>query len=174
MRFQCPPLTRFPTELHHASTMQRIAYFIATTGWTGHLPASGTWGAGVAFFLHALFFPRVLTVEQWPYAVSILTIVLIVGTWSADVVEKMTGKKDDSRVTIDEVAGYVIAVFLLPAGLQYTVPGFLLARSFDILKPPPAYRFQTLRGGLGIMIDDVIASIYACALMHSLVRIFYT
>lgn len=130
------------------------------------MPASGTWGALLAFVIHNLFIPDLLTPQHWGWCVFIVILISAIGVWSADVTEKLTGKKDDSRVTIDEVAGYFVAVMFLPAGLYYTIPAFVLCRAFDIIKPPPANGFQSLKGGWGIMIDDLIASVYACALFH--------
>lgn len=155
-----------PADLSSASLQQKIHYTIATTGWTGHLPASGTWGAMVAFLLHVTLFPHAFTLDNPFLALGILILVIVVGTWVSETVERMTGKKDDSRVTVDEVAGYFLAVLFLPAGLEYTIPAFILARGFDIIKPPPANALQSLRGGVGIMVDDLIASVYALVLMH--------
>lgn len=133
------------------------------------MPASGTWGALLAFVVHNLFMQDLLTPQHWGWCVLIVVVVTAIGVWSADVTENLTGKKDDSRVTIDEVAGYFVAVMFLPAGLYYTIPAFVLCRIFDIMKPPPANGFQSLKGGWGIMIDDLIASVYACLLFHFII-----
>ncbi len=166
MKLKCPPLTGFDPTLKDATYVQHFSYFIASTFWTGHLPASGTWGALIAFLLHNLFFPQLFTIENWLSGIIVIVVVAAIGIWTGDVVENMTGKKDDSRVTIDEVAGYLVAVFLIPAGWQYTIPAFVLCRIFDVAKLPPANQLQNIHGGMGIMIDDIIASIYACALLH--------
>lgn len=145
---------------------QNGSYCLASTFYTGSLPASGTWGALVAWLLHVLFFPELFTWANAPYAVIALLAVTIVGVYTANIVEGVTGKKDDSRITIDEAAGYYLAVLFLPAGLEYSLPAFLLARFFDILKPPPAKQLESLPGGWGVMMDDLAASLYALALMH--------
>lgn len=168
-----PKFTPPPGELAGAPLLQKISYLLASTFWTGHLPASGTWGALVAWLLHAFLFPKAFTLENWPSAIAILSIVIVVGTICAEMTERMTGVKDDSRVTIDEVAGYVVAVMFLPAGWMYTAPAFVLARIFDIIKPPPARRFQDLHGGIGIMIDDLIASVYVVLIMHGVIYFFF-
>ena len=64
------------------------------------------------------------------------------GVYCAEITERMTGVKDDSRVTIDELAGYFITVFTLPEGWYYSAAGFLLFRIMDIIKPPPAQQLQ--------------------------------
>jgi len=159
-------LKSLPPQWPNATWTQKTAYFIATTAFTGHGPASGTWGALVAWALHTFLFPRAMTWAQWPTALAILIGVTAGGTVCAEITERLTGVKDDSRVNVDEVAGYFLAVLFLPAGWRYTVPAFFLARIFDILKPPPAYQFQNLHGGVGIMLDDLIASLYALGLMQ--------
>jgi len=162
-----PPFTPPPKELKNASFLQWISYFIASTGWTGHLPASGTWGALVAWALHTFLFPNAFTLQNWPMALGILFGVTLIGVICSEIVERMTSVKDDSRITVDEVAGYFLAVMFVPAGWQYTIPAFALARIFDVLKPPPANALQDLHGGIGIMIDDIIASVYAVLVMHA-------
>ncbi|HXK96073.1 MAG TPA: phosphatidylglycerophosphatase A [bacterium] len=157
-----------PPQWMNATWTQKTAYLISTTGCTGHWPVSGTWGALVAWALHTWLFPRALTLAQWPVALTILLGVTVIGILCAESTERLTGVKDDPRVNVDEVAGYFWAVLFLPAGWQYTVPAFFLARVFDILKPPPAYRFQHLPGGVGIMLDDLIASLYALGVMHGI------
>lgn len=162
----CPPLTKPDPSLQTATLHQKVCYFVASTAWTGHLPASGTWGSLVAFFVHNTFFPHVFTLEYWPYNILIVLAVTLTGIYTGEIVERMTGVKDDSRITVDEVAGYCITVLFLPAGWIYTMPAFVFCRIFDILKPPPARQLQNIHGGIGVMIDDVIASVYACLLLN--------
>lgn len=158
-----------PNNLSNSTVKQKTAFWIASGLGTGLLPASGTWGALLAFAVHNVLMPDLLTINHWMWCIGVVVLVSALGVWSADVTEKLTGKKDDSRVTIDEVAGYFVAVMLLPAGFYYTIPAFILCRIFDIIKPPPANGFQSLRGGWGIMIDDLIASVYACILFHGII-----
>ncbi|MBI1388259.1 MAG: phosphatidylglycerophosphatase A [bacterium] len=155
-----------PPDLTGASPLQRVSYFIASTFYTGSLPASGTWGALVAWAVHAFFLPHWFTWQNAPLAALTVAVIILIGTGCSEIIERMTGVKDDSRITVDEVAGYALAVLFVPAGLEYSIPAFLLARFFDILKPPPANALQELHGGIGIMLDDLIASVYALALMH--------
>ena len=68
---------------------------------------------------------------------------------------------------IDELVGFLITMFLVPATWVYVVLGFLFFRFFDIVKPPPANIFNNRkRGGLDVVLDDVIAGIYACVVLH--------
>lgn len=71
------------------------------------------------------------------------------------------GEPDPSIVVIDEIVGMWISLFLIPVGISTVVTAFVLFRLFDILKPPPANRIEGLPRGWGIMLDDVIAGVYA-------------
>ena len=80
---------------------------------------------------------------------------------------------DPSRTVIDEVAGSMASVMLLPKSLALWIIAFLAFRAYDILKLPPAKTVEDkLPGGWGIMLDDVVAGIYAFVLAH-LIRILF-
>jgi phosphatidylglycerophosphatase A len=129
---------------------------LATAFGAGYMPkAPGTWGSAVGLLLWFL-----LPASGWAQACAI-AIVVIAGTWSADVAERHFGRRDPGQVVIDEVAGMLITLFLNPSGWFSAAVGFLLFRAADIVKPFPARRFERLPGGLGIMADDVMAGLYA-------------
>lgn len=95
----------------------------------------------------------------------------LLGTWAATRTEKIIGRKDPGIVVIDEVAGLLVAFIFLPH-FFFGVPvppiiiiGFIAFRFFDIVKPYPARRFESLPGGLGIMADDLVAGAYAALLL---------
>jgi phosphatidylglycerophosphatase A len=90
-----------------------------------------------------------------------LIAVTVIGTWAAHRVERATGKKDPGLIVIDEVAGMLLSVLLLPRTIPVLIAAFLLFRLFDIWKPFPAHESQSLSGGLGVMLDDLIAGVYA-------------
>lgn len=94
-----------------------------------------------------------------------LVAVTVIGTWAAHRVERALGRKDPSVIVIDEVAGMLMSVLLLPRTIPVLVTAFLLFRLFDIWKPFPAYESQALSGGLGVMLDDLIAGAYALILV---------
>ncbi len=169
MSYSIPPATHLPPAYSSATFLQKVTYWISTVLGTGHLPASGTWGALVAWILHVFCYPDFFTSENWLWALVTVILIILIGIGCGELTERMTGVKDDSRVNIDEVAGYYVTVLFLPAGIWYTAPAFILCRIFDVIKPPPARQLQSVQGGLGIMIDDVIASIYACLMMHGLI-----
>ncbi len=94
-----------------------------------------------------------------------LAVVVIVGTWAGSRVERVEGRKDPGIIVIDEVAGMLLAVILLPRTIPVLVTAFLLFRLFDVWKPFPARESQALTGGMGVMVDDLIAGLYALVLV---------
>ena len=92
----------------------------------------------------------------------IVTLVLFfAGVFASTEAEKLLGEKDPHKVVIDELVGYLITMAFIPFGIPYIVAGFFLFRLFDIWKPWPIRGLQELPGGWGIMIDDVLAGVYA-------------
>jgi phosphatidylglycerophosphatase A len=90
-------------------------------------------------------------------------VVTVVGTWAAHVAEAALAEKDPGAIVVDEVAGMTLSLVAVP--LPFTLPtllvAFVLFRIFDVVKPFPAGRAQGLAGGLGVMMDDLIAGLYA-------------
>jgi phosphatidylglycerophosphatase A len=159
-----------------------LALAIATCG-VGYLPlAPGTWGSLVGIGVYALvrgaamkfFFGggagrnfNLLHVYYGVVAIELLALFVIslAGTWAASHTEKLSGKKDPGKVVIDEVAGQFIAFipvpFVLGTAWWTAILAFILFRFFDIVKPYPARRLESLEAGLGIMADDIVAGVYA-------------
>jgi len=88
------------------------------------------------------------------------------GIWASGKMEKLAGKKDPSCVVIDEVAGILIAFFLLPAQWPVIITAFFVFRAFDMFKIYPINRFEKLPGSWGIMMDDVVAGLYTNIVVH--------
>lgn len=137
--------------------------FIATGAWTGYLPkAPGTWGSllGVGLW----FGLRNLSLS--PYLIVVVAL-FIAGTVCAGSAEKIMDSPDPGLVVIDEVVGQLIALAAAPHTLSAALFAFLLFRLFDILKPFPVGWFDHhIHGGLGIMLDDVFAGLYALAVLQ--------
>jgi phosphatidylglycerophosphatase A len=136
---------------------------IGTFGFIGHLPlAPGTWASAATLALWLVLPPAGL-------GLSIVGMILLigVGTWTAHRLEADYGH-DDHRVVIDEVAGSLIAVAGLPPHLSIAIIAFALFRFFDIVKPPPIYQIQAMPGGIGVMIDDVLAGIFSNVVLRLL------
>ena len=100
--------------------------------------------------------------------VAFFVVVTLVGTWAAHVAEAAVGGKDPGAIVIDEVAGMTLSVLTLPLTVPVLLAGFVLFRVFDIVKPYPAGRLQALTGGVGVMIDDLIAGLYALLVLIAL------
>ena len=94
-----------------------------------------------------------------------LVVVVVVGIWASRRVEDALERKDPGVIVIDEVAGMLLSVIVLPRTLPVLVTAFLLFRLFDIWKPFPARESQALTGGMGVMVDDLIAGVYALVLV---------
>lgn len=98
---------------------------------------------------------------------AIIGAAFVVGVFAANWVIEKTGVQDPSVVVLDEFIGQWIALLLAPAGLVWMALGFGLFRLFDIWKPwPVRWADRKLHGGVGAMLDDVLAGIYACASLH--------
>ena len=84
--------------------------------------------------------------------------------------EEIAGRKDPGRIVIDEVAGVMIAFFLLPMTPAVVITAFFLFRAFDMFKIYPVNRFESLAGATGIMADDLFAGLYTNIVMQIAVR----
>jgi len=86
--------------------------------------------------------------------------ITLIGIWSSNVVAQIWGK-DPARVVIDEVAGMCISLLFIPVSIKYVIAALILFRFFDIAKPLFIRKLEKFPGGWGIMLDDVLAGIYA-------------
>ena len=133
---------------------------MATAGGLGRAPlAPGTVASAATALALWLLSP------SWPWLVVALIAVIVVGTWAADVTERQLEVKDPGAIVVDEVAGMILSVLLVPLTPAVLVAGFVLFRVFDVVKPFPANLAQRLRGGIGVMADDVVAGAYALVLL---------
>ncbi len=141
--------------------------FIATGAYSGYLPkAPGTWGSLVGVLLWLLGLHKL---DPTTYAIMLAGILLI-GTATAGAAEKIVDQGDPGLVVIDEILGQLITLALVPWSPLAALAGFALFRFFDILKPFPVNWFdQRIHGGLGIMLDDVMAGIYASLVLQGLI-----
>jgi len=135
---------------------------------TGYSPfAPGTAGSLLGLLLVWLLSGATGLGGYWYPALTVL--LFFIGVWASGHAEVIYGKKDCGKIVIDEVVGMFVTLYLLPAAPLYFVSGFILFRFFDILKPFPASRIdQRLGGGLGVMLDDVAAAVYANLCLHGL------
>ncbi len=130
--------------------------FIAQGAYSGRSPfAPGTAGTLVGILLYL----GVKNLSPIPYGI-LCVILCSIGIWAAGEAELILGSKDSPSIVIDEIAGYLIAMFMVPSGWGFIAAGFLILRVFDVVKPWPLFGLQEVRGGLGVMLDDIGAGIY--------------
>ena len=152
------PADALPAPKRTHGGLDYLALALSTWG-VGYLPVMpGTFGSlvGVGIFL--------LLGSLVPQLVAIVAITWA-GIWAASRTERILRLKDPGKVVVDEVAGQMIALLPLSllavgTGKSGIIVSFILFRLFDIFKPYPARRFERLRGGLGIMADDLVAGFY--------------
>ena len=100
----------------------------------------------------------------------IITVAItLIGIWSSNVVSTIWGK-DPARVVIDEVSGMCISLLFVPVSIKYVVCALILFRFFDIVKPLYIRKLERFPGGWGIMLDDVLAGIYANIILQAVIR----
>lgn len=130
--------------------------------YSGYSPfASGTAGTAVGVLLY-LFVSRFSLV----FYIVFTTALFFAGVWLSSRAEVIFGKKDSGIIVIDEIVGFFITMFLIPKTVTFIILGFLLFRILDIVKPFSG--LQRLEGGLGVMIDDVVAAVIANILLQFL------
>jgi phosphatidylglycerophosphatase A len=147
--------------------MKKIIMLIATGLGTGYLPISGTMATVLAVILF-LPFSYFNTPENFFFVFYLSFAFFLTGLsiWCATLAENWLKEKDPHKVVIDEITGYFYAMILLPANPWMLLSSFFLFRFFDIWKPFPIRQSQKLPGGVGITIDDILAGLYTCAILH--------
>lgn len=146
-----------------------IERFLGSGFYTGYFPvASGTVASAAAIFIYAI--PGF---ENLYVIIPAIIILFIYGVFVGNKFEKVYGK-DPAECTIDELVGTWISLIALPKTILISAAAFFLWRILDIVKPPPARNLEKLKGGFGIMIDDVVSAIFTLLIMHLLVYLVGT
>jgi len=130
--------------------------------------APGTWGtlAAVPFY----YFLSFLSIKTY---VIFLIVSSIFGIFICHVTQKQMVGDDPSAIVWDEFVGYWITMLAVPLSLQWTIVGFILFRFFDILKPYPiCWLDKNVKGGLGIMVDDIVAGIFSAIVLQFLIHLY--
>lgn len=138
------------------SLSREITIFIAQGAYAGRFPfAPGTAGTAAAV-------PLYLLLKGLPPAgyLIVCLVAVAIAVVTAGAAEKLLGQKDAPSIVIDEIAGYLVAMALLPSNWPFIISGFFLFRLFDIIKPFPLKRLQDLHGGPGVVLDDIGAGVY--------------
>lgn len=141
---------------------QKLIMFVATGAFLGRIPfAPGTFGtlAGIPFAL-------LLTLMAPKFAVLYVTAVVLFAVYVADEAEKYLKAKDPGCIVIDEIAGYLVTLSVVPVEISTLIAGFFIFRFFDILKPFPARYFETrFTGGAAVVLDDVMAGVLSAPVL---------
>ncbi len=144
---------------------------VATFFGIGRLkPGPGTWGSVATVLLSAgISFLLPPAARTWVTITAVL-IVTAVGIPASTKVARAAKLKDPQFVVIDEVAGQLVALIAVPLAWKSFLASLILFRVFDILKPPPIRWLERLPEGIGIVVDDLGAGVYALVLMHLLLH----
>ncbi|MBU2427634.1 MAG: phosphatidylglycerophosphatase A [Gammaproteobacteria bacterium] len=149
---------------NHPFNLSKWQHWLALGFGSGLAPkAPGTFGTLAALPLLYLV---------WPYgiywAAAFIVLGTLLGIYVCDVVSRDIGIADHGSIVWDEVIGFAITLWAVPLTLSNVVVAFMLFRLLDIGKPWPIRWFdRNVHGGLGVMLDDIVAGILACALLHS-------
>ena len=131
-------------------------------------PGSGTWATLLAWLLWNLATPGVGDV----YIACFLLVTLAYGCWAAERVGKQLGVPDHVGIVWDEFVAFWLVLWLVPQSLTAQALGFVLFRIFDVTKPPPIRQADAhIKGGVGVMLDDLLAAGYTLLVMAVLMRL---
>ena len=147
--------------------LEKISLLLATGLGLGYMPvASGTFGTLLGIPIAAA-----LAGLPLPFAALLAILLPAVAIPICSHAERTFGRKDDGRIVADEYLTFPLSVLGIPWLLHPWLLGvaFVAHRVLDIVKPAPARQAQALPGGVGIVIDDVISSLYALAVNHAIV-----
>ena len=145
----------------------RLSLMFASSLYIGFIPgAPGTYASlatSLVFFAIAHFGGVLPSLH-----LSAVCLISLAGVLASARISRATGQEDPSFIVIDEVAGQLLTFVFLPLSVTNIVLGFFLFRVFDIWKPFPIRRLESLEGGVGVLADDLLAGIYANGVLHLL------
>jgi len=146
-----------------SSVWRNPIHFLAFGFGSGAMPfAPGTFGTLAALPIYLLMVPLSL----WAY-LAVVVVMTLLGIWLCHVTSRDLGVHDHGGIVWDEIVGYLITMIAAPPGWQWMVAGFVLFRFFDIIKPwPIGWADRRVHGGLGIMLDDVLAAVLAWVVLQ--------
>lgn len=151
------------------SYLKNPIHAIALGFGSGLMPkAPGTFGTLAAIPVYFL----IQDFSLWFY-VLITVAVSIVGIWICNYTSQALNVHDHPGIVIDEIAGYLITMIAAPVSFMWLIIGFVLFRFFDIIKPwPISWLDKKVTGGFGIMLDDIVAGVFALIIMQLLIYLF--
>ncbi|WP_086479548.1 phosphatidylglycerophosphatase A family protein [Oceanospirillum sanctuarii] len=153
-----------------ASMWRNPVHFLAFGLGSGAAPwAPGTVGTAAAVIPYLLWIQFLSPV----WFLVLLAVTFVIGVWLCERTSEDLGVHDHSGIVWDEFVGYWLTMFLAPQGWEWALVGFVLFRFFDVLKPwPVKWADRRVAGGFGIMVDDVLAGVYAWIGMQVLMRLW--
>lgn len=140
--------------------MKTVIKMVSSGLYIGYSPvASGTLGSiwGVLIYLQLREFPAIY--------IFVVMLLFIVGFLLCTKAEEIFGKKDSPKIVIDEIASMSLVYLFIKPTWFMVISGFILFRIFDIIKPPPGRKVQSLPGSAGVMLDDVVAAVYTIIIL---------
>jgi len=143
----------------------KFSIWFSTIFKIGYLPiAPGTWGSLAALLIWYAIVSYISSITL----IALIVIIFVFGVYTSSETEGILGKKDPSIIVIDEWVGQWIALMFLPKSFVWGIVAFAFFRLFDIWKPFPINKLDNIKGGYGIMLDDVLAGVYALIGVHTL------
>ena len=150
----------------------RLCLTFASFFYIGYIPgAPGTYASlatTILFFLFDRFRGGVVPVLH----LSAVGIISLAGILASAAITRKTGQEDPSFIVIDEVAGQLLTFLFLPVNLLNLALGFVAFRAFDMWKPFPIRKLESLEEGVGVMADDLLAGVYGNVLLHLINLLF--
>ena len=152
-------------------TFGHPARIIALGFGTGLAPvAPGTFGTALAF-------PIFVLLDRWldaPELFAVIAAFFALGVWACGRTGRDLGVADHSAMNWDEVVAMLLILLMVPAGWEWWLFAFLAFRFFDVVKPPPIRTIdRTIKSGLGVMFDDIVAAFYTLLLVSAVKRLFF-
>ena len=142
--------------------------FLFTGFFSGYFPvAPGTAGTVMGVLLYVIEYSVFGRNLHWGVNLAVVALLFYPSVRICGWGEVFFNEKDPGPVVWDEIIGYFVTMLFLPFNWKIAIAGFFVFRIMDIWKPFPAYQLQNFKGGLGILIDDVIAGIYSCVFLHA-------
>jgi phosphatidylglycerophosphatase A len=148
--------------------MKYFILLLATGFGVGYSPiAPGTLGTLVAILIYYFL----SEISPPLYEITLIGFFFL-SVWVSENAERFFRKKDDQRIVIDEIIGFLTTMLWVPKTIRFVIIGFFLFRFFDILKPFPIRRLEKgFKGGFGVVLDDVVAGVYANIVLRLIYRI---
>jgi phosphatidylglycerophosphatase A len=138
------------------------------TGCAPKMPGTTGTLVGVLFYFPLVYLSSVY--PSWPVYIGVTIALFLLGIWLCEVTANHLGVHDHGGIVWDEIVGFLITMTMVPPDWRYVLLGFVLFRLFDICKPWPInWLDRRVSGGLGIMLDDVLAGIYALIMLQLII-----